>query len=47
MTAALGIRIIPEGLGLIKVDPVLFTVRGAFVGVIFELHGGQCMLKMV
>lgn len=32
------IRIIPESLGLIKVDPVLFTVRGALVGVILELH---------
>jgi hypothetical protein len=41
------IRIIPESLGLIKVDPVLFTVRGAFVGVILELHKRQYMLKMV
>ena len=32
------IRIVPEDLGLIKVDAVLFKVRGTFVGVILELH---------
>src|SRR6056297_320714 len=41
------IRIIPESLGLIKIDPVLFTVRGALVGVILELHDWQYMPEMV
>jgi len=39
------IRIIPERLGLIEVDPVLCTVRGTLVGIILKLQDNKYMPK--